>query len=330
MAGDALTEAQFRPRAPWWGGDLQTMRNNLVGRGSDLSRFATERILFPMPDAAGDKLVGTLNLPEDGGGGRPLVVLIHGIAGSEASLYIRRSARHFLDLGYRVLRLNLRGAGPSRPLCQGQYHAGRSEDLRAVISGMDGRLAASGLFIVGVSLGGNMLLKYLAEAGRLAPVLGAATVSAPIDLKAAQARMMASRNWLYHAHMLDAMKKEILASASALSEEERGQAAAVRSVFEFDDRLTAPRGGFTGADDYYRRCSAEQYLMEVKVPTLIIHAQNDPWIPFAACARIRWRDNPKLEPLFPEGGGHVGFHEAGGRGTWHDAQIAAFLARLRR
>jgi hypothetical protein len=334
MAGGALTAdptgARFRPRAPWWGGDLQTVRNTLLGRGPDLSRFAAKRILFPMPDATGDRLVGTLTLPEDGGGDRPLVVLIHGMTGHEASLYIRRSAHHFLNLGYRVMRLNLRGAGLSRPLCRQQYHAGRSEDIRAVINGMDGRLAGAGLFIFGISLGGNTLLKYLAEAGRLAPVLGAASVSAPIDLKATQMRMMAPRNWIYHGYMLRQMKNEILASASDLSEEERRQVAAIRTVFEFDDRLTAPRAGFAGADEYYRRCSAEQLLMEVRVPTLVIHAQDDPWIPFDAYARVRWRDNPKLQILFPKGGGHVGFHAMGLRGTWHDAQVAAFLARLRR
>ncbi len=325
-----MTDAQFRPRAPWWGGDLQTARNMLLGHRPDLSKFAAERILFPMPDATGDTLVGTLNTPVDGGGGRPLVVVLHGMTGHEDSLYIRECARHFLDEGYRVLRLNLRGAGASRPLCRQQYHAGRSEDFRAVLGGMDGRLAGAGIFVIGLSLGGNMLLKYLAEAGRMAPVLGAAAVSTPIDLKATQMRMMAPRNRLYHRYMLGQMKNEILAPASALSEEECRQAAALRTVLEFDERLTAPRGRFAGVDEYYRLCSAEQYLMEVKAPTLVIHARNDPWIPFDAYARVRWRDNPKLLTLFPKGGGHVGFHEAGRRGTWHNARVAAFLARLRR
>src|SRR4029453_13099493 len=102
--------------------------------------------------------------------------------------------------------LNLRGAGTSRALCRHGYHAGRSEDLRAVLQQLDGRLARRGLFLVGFSLGGNLLLKYLGEEGSLAPVLGAVSVSAPIDLKAAQLRIMRWRNRHYHDFLLGRIK----------------------------------------------------------------------------------------------------------------------------
>jgi predicted alpha/beta-fold hydrolase len=255
--------------------------------------------------------------------GRPLVILIHGTPGSEDSPYMIRMSGYLLDKGYCVLRLNLRGAGPSRLRCRLQYHAGRTEDLRAVLGRMDGRLAADGIVIVGFSLGGNMLLKYLGEQGRRAPLLGAVSVSAPIDLKAAQLRLMQRRNRRYHDHLLARLKEE-----SAPSDLERAAVDTISSVYEFDERVVAPRNGFANADDYYARCSAKTLLGEIRVPTLLIHARNDPWIPPAAYLAFDWNSNPRLMPLLPRGGGHVGFHGFGSFVPWHDRCIARFVDRL--
>lgn len=322
-----LLDGRFFARPPWWGGDLQTLRNSIVGRPASLRAYPAERLEFALPDGSGDRLVGTLNRPL-AETRRPLVILLHGMAGSELSLHMLASARHFLGLGYPVLRLNLRGAGPSRPLCRFQYHAGRSEDLDAAIRRMDGGLAGHGLLLYGFSLGGNLLLKYLGEKGRGAPVLAAATVSAPIDLKAAQVRMMARRNRFYHDYMLRHMKEEIAGAGSELSPEERAALPRIRSIYEFDDRLTAPRNRFAGADDYYARCMARSFVMDIRVPTLVVQARNDPWVPFACYESVDWRANPRLATLFPRGGGHVGFHGLGAKAAWHDRRIAAFFQRL--
>ncbi len=195
---------RFHARPPWWGGDLQTVREHLLRR-QPAAPPGGERIEFRLPD--GDRLVGTLDRPA-GESSRPLVVLIHGLTGSAGSPYVLISARSFLAQHYPVLRLNLRGAGESRPLCRQSYHAGRSEDLQAVLAQMDGRLARHGLLLVGYSLGGNMLLKYLGEQGRRAQVLAAASISAPIDLKATQISMSRWRNRPYHDVLLRRMKEE--------------------------------------------------------------------------------------------------------------------------
>lgn len=316
----------FRPRPPWWGGDLQTLRNHLLRRRPSLDGYPAQRIEFAMTDGSGDALMAVLNRPDESAPPRPLVVLIHGLTGCEDSHYMLASARHFLSLGYPVLRLNLRGAGRSRARCRFRYHAGRSEDLRAVIGQMDGRLARRGLFLIGYSLGGNMLLKYLGEEGRRALVLGAASVSAPIDLKATQRRMMARRNWGYHRYILARMKEEFAALADAPGVADR--LAAIRTIYAFDDRVVAPCNGFAGADDYYARCAALNFLPDIRVPTLVIHALNDPWIPADAYLGFDWAANRKLTPLLPKGGGHVGFHGLGGRAAWHDRCIARFLAAL--
>jgi uncharacterized protein len=327
MADAPLSFPRFRSRFPWWGRDLQTLRNYILNDEPPLADYPAERLEFPLSD--GDRLVGSLHRPDRQTGGatpgRPLVILIHGLTGSEDSGYLRTSARHLLAAGYPVLRLNLRGAGPSSALCRSRYHAGRSEDLRQLLGQMDGRLAGRGLLLVGYSLGGNLLLKYLGEAGRRAMVLGAVSISAPIDLDAARHAIMRRRNRPYHRYLLNGLKRE--SGSLDLPEEQRRILAEVETIYDYDDRILSPLMGFSGAPDYYRRAMALPLLPEIRVPTLVIHARNDPWIPFASYRGVDWAGNPRLLPLFATGGGHVGFHGWGGPLPWHDRCMALFFAR---
>lgn len=316
----------FRHRAPWWGGDLQTLRNLLVGRPPDLSAYPVRDLKFVMRDGSGDMLVAVLQYPEQGRSQRPLVVLIHGLTGCQDSLYMLRSAEAFLAAGYPVLRLSLRGAGPSRPLCRFQYHAGRNADLRDALMELPPELAMNGLLLVGYSLGGNMLLKFLAEQGRDFPVLAAGSVSAPIELAESSRRFLDRRNWLYHRWLLARMKEETLAGpADALSAAERKTVESVATVLEFDDRHVAPRNGFTGAADYYAKCSALDLLPAIEVPTLLIHAEDDPWIPAMSYRKAMQAGNDWLTCLLAPSGGHVGFHDAS-LVAWHDRCLLQFFA----
>ena len=162
--------ARFRPRGPWWGPDLQTLRNFLRGPShSGPSVASAKRFELPMRDGSGDRLSAVLqrSVPECASArGHPLAMLIHGLGGTEESAYMQVSAALLLARGFDVVRLNLRGAGPSRPLCRLQYHAGRADDLRDALLALDSEVSCSGdagLLLIGYSLGGNMLLKFLAE-----------------------------------------------------------------------------------------------------------------------------------------------------------------------
>lgn len=317
----------FHPRAPWWGADLQTVRNALCWPRPGLSDVVRERLALAMADGTGDVLAATLSRPAAPASG-PLIVLIHGLTGCEDSVYVLASARFWLGRGHHVLRLNLRGAGPSRPTCREQYHAGRTGDLRAALAALDPALTARGLVLVGYSLGANMLLKYLGEEGAGARCLAAVSVSAPIDLAATAAAFHRPRNRIYLHYLLSRMKTESLAPAAALDAGERAAIRAARTVREFDDRFVAPHNGFAGADDYYARCMALPYLGAIRVPTLVVHALDDPWIPRDAYTRFDWRANPRLTPLLPAWGGHVGFHGADHPVPWHDRAAGAFLDRI--
>jgi hypothetical protein len=231
-------------------------------------------------------------------------------------VYLVRSAEHFLAAGHPVLRLNLRGAGPSRAHCSRQYHAGRSGDLHAAVAGLDPGWMADGCVAIGFSLGGNLLLKALGEWGATAPLAAAVSVSASIDLAASCRRIMSARNSPYHRYLLRKLQRQA------------HEPPPTRSLYEFDDRVVAPRNGFVNADDYYARCSASGFLGGIRIPTLLIHALDDPWIPAELYTRLDWSKHPALTPLLPRGGGHVGFHARDAEAAWHDRAAQQFFAAL--
>ncbi len=321
----AVEISPFRARPPWWGGDLQTLRNLLNLKRQPLPDGPGQRVHLRL--AGEDRLAASLH-GMDHIGKRPLVVLLHGLTGCEDSSYIRASTLHFQGLGYPVLRLNLRGAGPSRESSQGFYHAGLSADLRQALHYLASEsrsLGSAGFLLVGYSLGGNLVLKYLAEGEGIGGVHAAATVSAPIDLKVAQEALMRRRNWAYHRYFLDRLRRDSLAPSLGLNPADRNRVRQLRSVYEFDDQITAPYHGFDGAEDYYARASAKPLLAEIKIPSMLISAADDPLIPIDSYRSIDWRQYRLLVACQPAGGGHVGFHAVGNKTAWHNRRIAAFF-----
>ena len=325
---DSLDLPPFRPRFPWWGPDLQTLALLWQPAMSDLSPNTSERVCFPMADRSGDILLGSLDTPQWPDDARPLVILIHGVTGCEDSVYILSAARHLLYRGYTVLRLNVRGAGPSRRYCGEHYHVGRTADFRRVLQQIPDDLKQNGIVAIGYSLGGTMLLKYLGEEGNFSPLRAAASICAPIDLLQTGHHMLRPRNWLYHSYILNGLKTETLAEGARLSEEEREIVRSARSVFDYDDRFISPRYGFRGAEDYYSLCAPKQFMPEIRVSTMVLAAGDDPWIPIEHYRDFKWSDNPWLLPVVPETGGHVGFHgDTSGR-PWCNLAIEKFLERV--
>ena len=172
------------------------------------------------------------------------------------------------------------------------------------------------------------MLHLLANHGEGLPLRGAATVSASIDPAQAARRMMAPTNALYQCWLLNHMKRETVAPGARLDDEERKAILRARSIYEFDDGFTAPRNGFASADDYYRATTGWRVVSAIRVPTLLIHARNDPWIPTEPYEFLERESPSNVEILLTEGGGHVGFHGRGHDETWHDRNVGAFLERL--
>jgi uncharacterized protein len=316
----------FKDRAPWWGADLQTLRNQIMQEEQPLEGTSCE-IEFPMLDGSRDRLTGTLETPASQTK-HPLVLIIHGLTGCQDSTYVRESARYHLARGRRVLRLNLRGAGSSRRTSTGFYFGGCVDDIRAVIVGIYENIERKGIFAIGYSLGGNILINSLAQDWARNYIVGAATVSAPIRPAEAALRLMAPRNLIYQYFLLRRMKQEVLSQYTHLSRDEETAIQNASTIFEFDDRFTAPRNGYRDADDYYAKTAGIQFVSELAVPTLFIHARNDPWVPVQPYTELHNRLPAGSQIMITRSGGHVGFHERGYTDARHDRAIDAFIDLL--
>ena len=311
----------FAPRFPWWGGDLQTVRNRLVYRRRPLPGVAKAR-RFPLAD--GDTMTGTLHTP-DGGGRGPLVILIHGLMGDEDGAYMVEATRAMLDRGRRVLRLNLRGAGSSAPLCKGFYFAGCWPDIVAVLDALAPE-APDGFYVVGVSLGGSVTLNLLPNMPDRIDCRGAAIVSAPIDPLQAALRLAQRRNIVYDRVFVHEMRKAYGAKGDLLTATMKAGLAKARSVIDVDDAVTAPLHGYADARTYYAATAGKVMIPQIRVPILLIHANDDPWIPADPYRALDLPPHVTLDLV--DGGGHVGFHAKATREPWHDTRIAAYLEGL--
>ncbi|MFV3076145.1 YheT family hydrolase [Niveispirillum fermenti] len=301
------------------------MRNTLVDPKVLLPPAREMR--FTMRDGSGDILLGALDMPDKASASeQPLAVLLHGLTGSQDSYYMRATARILLDRGHGVLRLNLRGAGPSAATCRQRYHAGRSADLRAVLADLPSALTARGVIVVGWSLGGNCVLKFLGEGDFPTTVRAGAAISAPIDLAAGSRLFCARGNRLYHSRLLGQMKRDMRDNRARLGARWADAAMAARDLWDFDDKVVAPWNGWSGAAEYYAVNSGLAFLPRIRVPTLLVHALDDPWIPPDAYTGFPWDRHPCLVPAISRSGGHVGFH--GRNGVWSDRCLERFLDAL--
>jgi predicted alpha/beta-fold hydrolase len=320
----SVSSFDFNPRRPWWGGDLQTIRNYAIDAGHALPSRAVERIEVPLKDGSGDRLLASLHLPMVDRE-RPLVALIHGLAGCEGSCYMTVATAFFLIRGYPVLLVNQRGAGPSRAACRNVYHAGSSDDFGALLDHLNPGLTRHGVLPVGFSLGGNMLLKFLGEVGQHKVVRRAATVSAPLDLAGSSRSLLRWRNFPYHRYLLTNIKRLCAAPGVVLSDAERKAVLGARTLWHFDERFTAPRNGYPSAAAFYEANSSGRFLDSIRTETLLIHAQDDPFVPAASYLARDWSRQPSLTALLPQGGGHLGFHDP--LGLWHLRQIHLFFSQ---
>jgi len=305
----------------WRGADLQTMKNTILGPALTIGQNF-EQVSFDL--GAGKSLKASLH-PSEKSSLLPVIIIIHGLAGDETSPNVISAAAYFSSLGFPVLRLNLRGAGPSAETSAGPYHGGLSEDLAHVVDQVTCRDYGAGIVLYGISLGGNMMLKYLGERGADVPVKAAVGVSAPLNLEAVQRRLMERRNKLYHNYLLLGMKKYAGQMANHHEKTLLNKAKNAKSLLEFDDQFTAPAHGMSGAEEYYNLHSAQKFIGRITVPTLLIHAQNDPWIPVEDYQSREWPEDGAISLLITDDGGHVGFHTKDHKVPWQERVAGHYL-----
>lgn len=300
-------------RAPWWlpGGHLQTLAAALA----PAPRISWRRERWETPDGDFIELDWA-----DGVG--PLLALFHGLEGGSSSHYARSIAAYALERGWRCVVPHFRGCSGELNRRPRAYHSGDTEEIDWILRRLRPDCA------VGVSLGGNVLLKWLGERGADAkPLLRrAAAVSAPLDLAAAGHALDRGVNKrLYTRVFLASLKAKVSAKIRlrhvALDEHRLSR---VRTLREFDDLFTAPLHGFRDADDYWRRASSAPWLEHIRVPTLVLNARNDPFLPRSALEAAARQASRDVVLEFPASGGHAGFP---GRGRWLARRVLEFLSQ---
>jgi predicted alpha/beta-fold hydrolase len=294
-------------RAPHWlpGGNLQTIWPVLCSQRPADAPWRRERWSTPDGDFVDVDFVDAAD-PQ-----APLLVLLHGLEGSSQSHYARSFAHWAQANGWRFAVPHWRGCSGELNLAPRAYHSGDYEEVDWLLTRLRGTAAAP-LQVVGVSLGGNALLRWAAESGELAAtrVRALASVSAPLDLAAGGAALGRGFNRLVYTRMfLRTMKTKALAKLQqhpGLFHRERMLAS--RTLYEFDNVFTAPLHGFKDTDDYWARASAKPHVARIRVPTLALNARNDPFVPAASLPR----DGGAHVTLWqPAQGGHVGFPGGG-------------------
>lgn len=296
---------EYRYRPAWWlpGGHLQTLWGKF---GRKRIRISTRREMLRAPD--GDEL--ELHHLE-GVAGAPHVLLLHGLEGSRDSHYVGGLLGQAERRRWSATLLVFRGCGNASNHARRFYHSGETSDLELVMSTLIQRDSAVQRFIAGVSLGGNVLLKWLGEASQATlRVRAAAAVSVPFDLEAGARKISAGISRIYDWSFLRSLRRKARAKLARYPDLFDGQSLArARNVFEFDDAVTAPVHGFAGATDYYSRSSSLAFLSRIRVPTLLLSAMNDPFFPASVLERARESasENAALTVEFVPGGGHVGF-----------------------
>lgn len=297
---------------------LLTILGNFWPRGYDFAPFPEDRRLI-RTDPDTQVLVITQRPVRPAIGH---VVLLHGLEGSGDSGYNRSMAWQALTAGFIVHRLHMRTCGGTEHLCKTLYHGGLTSDLRSFLTQLRAEGDGLPVFLIGFSLGGNVVLKLAGEEGETDLFDGVCAISTPIDLAACARRIGEADNSLYEQRFLNRMKERLIATGRY----SMADLAAYRTLWEIDDRVTAPSFGFEGAAHYYGTQSAQNVLADIRVPTLLIQAKDDSFIPFGIFSHPAIAANPYITLLATEYGGHLGFISRRAPRFWVDHAALEFIS----
>ena len=322
-------EGTFQPAALARGAHRQTIWANYARRVPGATALSRTADSTQLRTADGDWLRVYWNRRTPGADA--VLVVLHGLTGCAASPQVVGIAAEGWGRGFDVVRVDLRNASGDTPSSE-VGHAGRSEDVQTVLAHIIDRAPSASICIIGYSLGGNIALKALGESGHQAPeqLRAVATISVPIDLDAACRRIDTPANFIYRTYFVRRLRSMV--ARRALRAPQRYAQINLRGVHTirgFDDAVVAPLGGFDSAADYYQRCSALRFIETIRVPTLLIQAQDDPFIPFDAYRDPCIGSNLLVTLLTTAHGGHAGFYGSSRGdpdGFWAENRAVDFCA----
>lgn len=321
----------FVPHRFWRGGWLQTVSIKAMRPELTFDNFDGATVLNVHDDQTPPDEMSGYHFPaQDADAARPLVIVFHGMGGDALSGYMRSMAHQLIRHGYSVLLWNNRGAGRSAKTCHRLHHPGYTDDVVLLCDHVRNHhrdWIQNGATAVAFSLGANLMLKYMAETGDECFFDSAVSVSAPLDMEITSKNLRRGWNRIFDRYLLRKQREELLRPKANLSPDEREVLRNVKSVWELDDKFTAPRIGYQGAKDFYRQNSAIHSLHQITKPTLMIHAKDDPVVDADVFTTWDWQSGGPLYPALATSGGHTGFFNRDGT-RWHEAAAITFLDRF--
>jgi predicted alpha/beta-fold hydrolase len=324
----ALSERPFKPHPLFTGGHAQTLGGYAWPRRVSLKahRHDEQRLFEVEP---GVKLLAYCRW-HDNRQEHPTIIVLHGLEGSSEARYMLGTAAKALRQNFNTIRLNLRNCGNTEHLTPTLYNSGLSGDILAVVNELVEHDGLRRIFLVGYSMSGNIVLKLAGENGEqiVDRVSGVCAVSPSVDLSACADAIERRANWVYRESFIRSLHRRIKQKHKLFPElYDTTGIHLIRTIREFDERYTAADGGYKDAADYYARASSLPLIQHIRIPTLIIHAQDDPFIPFESFQHPSLTTNPHVILLAPEHGGHLGFVAADTTGEdrfWSENRVVEF------
>jgi predicted alpha/beta-fold hydrolase len=304
----ALERKPFRPHPLFTNAHAQTLAGYAWPRryspGSE--REDKERLFEIEP---GTRLLGRCRW-QASRDASPTMILVHGLEGSSESVYMLSTAEKAFRFGFNVVRLNMRNCGGTEHLTPTLYHSGLFRDFLAVVNELIVRDRLQTVFLIGFSMSGNMALRLAGDDANPIPrqLAGICAVSPSVDLRKSAAAIESRTNRIYLKMFVSGLHRRMRLKKSLFPDRyDIDLLKTVRTIRDFDELYTARQGGYGSADDYYVHASSRDVIQKITVPTLIIHAQDDPFIPYAPLLERSIAENPYVLVLAPRRGGHVGF-----------------------
>ncbi|MHB8303105.1 MAG: YheT family hydrolase [Acidobacteriaceae bacterium] len=342
LRGPATHRIERRDGTPWLrefvarrgtkNGDTQTLLANFTPRRLHLP--VAEPVIVTVDAATDSRVLCHCNWqPAAVRATRMTMLLVHGLEGSSQSQYMLGNADKSWRAGWNVIRMNMRNCGGTEMLSPTLYHSGLSGDVLAVSQHFAARHGLQHMAWVGYSMGGNMVLKAAGECGPDAPhwLRAVVGVSPVVDLAPSADALHSRRNRVYEWNFLKNMLRRYRRKAKLFPGQfSLKNCRLVRSIRTYDEHIVAPNCGFLGADDYYRRVAAARVIDKIAVPTLVLHALDDPFIRILPETRAKILGNSYIDFVETENGGHCGFLAAAtptGDGYWAESTLHGFIEK---
>lgn len=319
-----IKNSSYKPHFVFRNNHINTIAPNILRRVQGIS-YKRERINTPDNDF--------LDIDFSCVQSNAIAIILHGLEGNSNRVYIKGVVKAVNRANWDAVALNLRGCSDEPNNLFSSYHSGKTDDLDLIINHLIHNYNYSQIFLIGFSLGGNITLKYIGEmSDKISPkVKAAVAISTPCNLKDTSLQLSKASNFIYLKRFIRSLRQKAIQKVKKHPESNIsiGDLKKVRDFYDIDDLYTAPAHGFIDAEDYWEKCSCLQFIPRIKIPALLISAQDDPFLPDSCYPYEEAQKSNYFYLEVPKYGGHVGFTSGiNFKGEfWHESRIVEFICK---